>query len=80
MNENTILDAIQPIFHDVFDDDTLVITRQTSAADIEDWDSLEQINLLTAMEKEFKVKFSLGDVRNLQNVGDLIDLLVRLTA
>ncbi len=80
MNEKTILEEIQPIFHDVFDDDTLVITRQTSAADIEDWDSLEQINLLTAMEKKFSVKFSLGDVRNLQNVGDLVDLLVRITA
>ncbi len=80
MNENAILEAIQPIFHDVFDDDSLVITRATSAADIEDWDSLEQINLLTAMEKKFDVKFSLGDVRGLQNVGDLVDLLMRLTA
>ncbi len=80
MDEKTILVEIQPIFHDVFDDDSLVITRQTSAADIEDWDSLEQINLLTAMEKKFNVKFSLGDVRNLQNVGDLVDLLVRITA
>ncbi len=80
MNEQAILEAIQPIFHDVFDDDSLAITRETSAADIEDWDSLEQINLLTAMEKRFSVKFSLGDVRNLQNVGDLVDLLMRMTA
>ncbi len=80
MNETAILEAIQPIFHDVFDDDSLVITRATSAADIEDWDSLEQINLLSAMEKKFGVKFSLGDVRGLQNVGDLVDLLVRLCA
>ncbi len=78
MDEKTLLSQVQEIFHDVFDDDTLVITRESSAADIEDWDSLEQINLLTAMEKKFNVKFSLGDVRNLQNVGDLLDLIMRL--
>ncbi len=80
MNEQQLMADIQEIFHDVFDDDSLVITRATNAADIEDWDSLEQINLLTAMEKKFSVKFGLGDVRNLQNVGDLVDLILRLTA
>ncbi len=80
MDEKTILEAIQPIFHDVFDDEDLVITRETCAADIEDWDSIEQINLLTSMEKKFSVKFTLGDVRNLKDVGDLVDLLMRLTA
>ena len=69
---------VQDIFRDNFDDDTLVITRATNAEDIEDWDSLEQINLLTAIEKLYGLKFTLNDVRNLQNVGDLIDLVVRL--
>ena len=60
------LDAVQEIFRDNFDDDTLVITRSTCADDIEDWDSLEQINLLTAIEKKFAIKFKLADVRDLK--------------
>ena len=80
MDKQTIFDAVQEIFRDNFDDEELVITRETSAADIEDWDSLEQINLLTAMEKKFGIKFKLEDVRGLANVGDLLDLVQRLTA
>ena len=80
MTEQAILEAVQEIFRDNFDDDTLVITRDTCADDIEDWDSLEQINLLTAMEKKFGLKFKLEDVRGLENVGDLLDLIERLTA
>lgn len=78
MSEQEILNAVQDIFRDNFDDDTLEITRSTCADDIEDWDSLEQINLLTAMEKQFGVKFKLDDVRGLANVGDMVDLILRL--
>ena len=78
MTEQAILEAVQEIFRDNFDDDTLEITRATRADDIEDWDSLEQINLLTAIEKKFNIKFKLADVRNLKNVGDLLDLVARM--
>ena len=74
MNEQQIFDAVQNIFRDNFDDDSLVLTRETTADDIEDWDSLEQINL----EKQFGVKFKLDDVRGLANVGDMVDLIIRL--
>lgn len=80
MDKQSIFDAVQEIFRDNFDDETLEITRETCAEDIEDWDSLEQINLLTAMEKKFNLKFKLDDVRGLENVGDLLDLIERLTA
>ncbi len=80
MEATAIFDAVLEIFRDIFDDDELEITRETCADDIEDWDSLEQINLLTAMEKEFSLKFKLEDVRGLKNVGDLLDLIARLTA
>ena len=80
MDKNEIFEAVQQIFRDNFDDEELVITRETCADDVEDWDSLEQINLLTAMEKKFGLKFNLSDVRNLENVGDLLDLIERLTA
>ena len=59
MDKQTIFDAVQQIFRDNFDDEELVITRETCADDIEDWDSLEQINLLSAMEKKFGIKFQL---------------------
>ena len=78
MDMNELMDAIQAIFRDNFDDDALVVTRATTAEDIEDWDSLEQINLLTAMEKQFGLKFTLDDVRGLENVGDMADLILRL--
>ena len=52
--------------------------RATCADDIEDWDSLEQINLLTAIEKKFNIKFKLSDVRGLKDVGDLLDLVARM--
>ena len=78
MTEQAILEAVQEIFRDNFDDDTLEITRATCADDIEDWDRLEQINLLTAIEKKFNIKFKLADVRNLKNVGDLLDLVARM--
>lgn len=68
MTEQAILEAVQEIFRDNFDDDTLEITRATCADDIEDWDSLEQINLLTAIEKKFNIKFKLADVRNLKTL------------
>ena len=74
MTEQEILAAVQDIFRDNFDDDTLEITRATCSDDIEDWDSLEQINLLTAIEKKFK----LSDVRGLKDVGDLLDLVARM--
>ena len=80
MSEQEILSAVQDIFRDNFDDEELVLTRETCADDIEDWDSLEQINLLTAIEKKFGLKFGLADVRDLQNVGDLLDLIERMTA
>ncbi len=80
MTTEQIFEIVQDIFRNNFDDDDLVITRETNADDIEDWDSLEQINLLTAMEKRFELKFKLEDVRKLENVGGLIDLIVKLKA
>ena len=78
MDKQSIFEAVQEIFRDNFDDEDLVITRETCADDIEDWDSLEQINLLTAIEKKFNIKFKLADVRGLKDVGDLLDLVARM--
>ena len=78
MTKEEIFDAVQDIFRDIFDDEDLVITRETTAEDIEDWDSLEQINLLTAIGRRFDLKFKLEEVSNLSNVGDMLDLVARM--
>ena len=78
MDTREIFERLDRVFQDVFDDDTIHVTPKTTADDIEDWDSLEQINLLTAIEKKFNIKFKLADVRNLKNVGDLLDLVARM--
>ncbi|MEA4911735.1 MAG: acyl carrier protein [Oscillospiraceae bacterium] len=75
MNRTEITEKVNGIFRDIFDDDALVITDATTAADIEDWDSLEQINILVAMEKTFGIKFSVGEVEGLKNVGEMMDLI-----
>ncbi|WP_324283369.1 acyl carrier protein [Fusobacterium polymorphum] len=72
-------ERLQEIFRDIFDDEKLIITEEMSANDIEDWDSLAQINLIIAIEKEFKVKFRLEEVSNLKNIGEMLELLSKKT-
>jgi acyl carrier protein len=69
------LNRLNQVFQDVFDDDEMQITRQTTAKDVEGWDSLMHVTLVVNVEKAFKVKFSSSEVASLQNVGDLLDLL-----
>ena len=77
MDRQEIMERINVIFRDVFDDDTLVIVDSTNAEDIEDWDSLEHTNLIMAMEKDFDLKFNLKEVGELANVGEMADLIER---
>ena len=66
---------LNEIFRQVFDDDTIVVSRETTANDIEEWDSLTHINLVVAVEMRFKIKFALGELQTLKNVGDMLDLI-----
>jgi acyl carrier protein len=75
MNGEQILAKTTSVFRDVFDDPSVVITRQTTAADIFGWDSLTHINLIVAIEGEFKIKFTLVEIKPLKNVGDMLDLI-----
>ena len=67
-----ILQKLEVIFRDVFDDEDIVLTNETTASDIEDWDSLAQINLLVAIKKEFKINFDLEEVSKYKNVEDMV--------
>ena len=67
-----ILTKLQEIFRDIFDDETIILTNETTQDDIGDWDSLAQINLIVAIRKEFKVESSMEEVGNLKSVGEIV--------
>lgn len=73
----TILEKMLPVFRDIFDDENLVLTRATTAKDVEGWDSLSHISLVVALEKEFGLKFTLVELKPLKNVGEMEDLIQR---
>ena len=75
MDKTEILDKLNVIFREAFDDESLVIALDTTAKDVEGWDSLMHITLVTAIEEEFGIHFSLKDVTGLQCVGDTVTLI-----
>ncbi len=77
MTEQQIMQALTEIFREVFDDERIVISRNTTADDIEDWDSLEHINLIAAVENEFKIRFKMKEVSTMKNVGEMIDIIAQ---
>lgn len=76
MNSPDILARIQTVFDDVFLD-KVEVTRELSARDVEEWDSLLHISLILAVEKAFAVRFRVGEVEATRNVGELADLIQR---
>jgi acyl carrier protein len=63
------------IFHDVFDDDSIVVTPELTANDVDDWDSLGHMRLILAVESAFGMGFSAAEVKRLQNVGEFVALI-----
>ena len=76
MTREEVFEILTGIFQDVFDDDEIELTDATTADDIEDWDSLEQINLVVAGEKKFNVKFDMKEIQALKNVGEMVDTIL----
>lgn len=70
-----ILENVNAIFRDVLENESLVVSRETTSADVEEWDSLNHIQLIVAIEKEFKLKFSSAEIRNWKNVGEMCDAI-----
>lgn len=77
MNKNEIIKRLTEVFRDVFDDDSIVITEKTTANDIDDWDSIEHINLIGAVEDEFSMRFKMREVSGMKNVGEMIDIIAQ---
>jgi acyl carrier protein len=70
-----IYKQLTEIFRDLFDDDLIVLTPQTTAGDIDGWDSMMHVNVVLAVEMRFKIKFKTSEVESLHNVGHLADLV-----
>lgn len=77
MTRAEIYKKLNDVFREVFDDDEIVVTDDTTANDIEDWDSLEHINLIVAIEHEFRIKFNIGEVNSMKNVGEMVDIITQ---
>jgi acyl carrier protein len=75
MEKSQILDEVQAIFREVLDDEEIVLASETTADDIEEWDSLTHIQLIVAIEKHFKIKFTSKEILSWQNVGEMIDCI-----
>jgi len=75
MEKVEIVNRLTPVFRKVFADNTLVITDQLSALDVEKWDSLSHMLLIAEVENEFTIKFKLKDLNKMANVGDMIAII-----
>ena len=77
MDRNEILKQLNDIFIEVLDHEEIVISESTTAADVEEWDSLMHIVLVVAVEKEFNIRLNASEVGKLGNVGEMIRLIER---
>ncbi len=75
MDEEQIYARLEGVFQDVFDEDSIKVTPELSAKDVDGWDSLSHIRLILTVEKAFKVKFSTSEIGRLEKVGDLVALI-----
>ncbi len=75
MTQNEIYERLNEVFRNVFDDDDITVDCDTTADDIEDWDSLEHIRLIGAVEAEFSVKFTMKEVSTMKNVGEMVSII-----
>lgn len=70
-----IYKRLNEVFQDVFDDDSITVNEDTTANDIEDWDSLNHITLIDAVESEFGIRFTMGEVSGMKNVGEMAQII-----
>ncbi len=76
MSREEVFATLNEVFQDVFDDTSITVKDETTSEDIDGWDSLEHINLIAAVEQEFGMKFSMGQVVTMKNVGEMADIIL----
>lgn len=75
MNTNEIIQQVNDIFKDVLDNDDIKLTEDTTANDVDEWDSLNHIQLIVAIEKHFKVRFTTSEIYKWKNIGDMCNMI-----
>jgi acyl carrier protein len=75
MSSAEILETLKALMIDVFDLDDVAVTEQTTAEDIEEWDSLSHVRLMVAIERKFGFRFTNSEIEALSNVGDLVKII-----
>ena len=75
MSREEIISKIQNVFRDVFDREDITVSDETTAADVEGWDSLIHITLMDAVEEEFDIRFDMKTVVKMKNVGELVSAI-----
>ncbi len=75
MSRNEIFEKLNEVFRDVFDDNTITVNENTTAADISDWDSLMHITLIGEVESTFGIRFMMKEVVTMKNVGEMADII-----
>lgn len=75
MNRNEIVEKLTNVFHEVFNDNGIILRDEMTAADVENWDSLTHMLMITKVEEVFGIKFKLKELNKLKMVGDLISTI-----
>ena len=75
MTREELFEQLNEVFQDVFDDDSITVDETTTANDIDDWDSLEHINLINAVEQKFGIKFDMGQIVTMKNVVEMANII-----
>ncbi|WP_294297729.1 acyl carrier protein [uncultured Chryseobacterium sp.] len=76
MDKNEVLEKLIPIFREQLDNEDLELNAETTAEDIEEWDSLSHIQLIVAIEKAFGIRFTSAEIQSWNNVGEMIDSII----
>ncbi len=80
MSREEILDKVNKVFREVFDDEDVAVTFTSTAADVEGWDSLRHITLIEAVEDEFNMRFQMNEVTGMKDVGEMVDIIAERIA